>query len=151
MNGVFGILLLMMCLVGTTSGQVMSPVQVDLSAIEQEYLPEIRDFDPSQDMISRALREIDSPYYTSKVIVQQESDLTRIAYDESLVKASVVMNGTPFMTFLIRHYKSYEIFWLDDEVFQITNWPGRCLELITIYSVLERRVVYQTGFQHCGD
>lgn len=144
-------ILLLMCLVGSTYGQGISPQQIDLSSVEVESLPEIRGFDPAQDIASGDAREIDSPYYTSKIIVEEEPDLAKIATGDSVVRASVFMNGTPFMTFQIRQVQRFNVFWLDDEVFQISNWPDPCLELITIYSVLERKVVYQTGFQYCGD
>ena len=144
-------ILLLTFLVGSAHGQGASPQQLDLASIAEEYLPEIRAYDPMLDMASGDVREIDSPYYTSKILLAEEPDLAHEAAGVRVVRASVVMNGTPFMTFLIRQFQRFNVFWLDDEVFQISNWPDPCLELITIYSVLDRQVLYQTGFQYCGD
>lgn len=142
-------ILLLMCLVSTSYGQVQGPVEIDLSSMAAESLPEIGEFDLSQGNEAGERSEYDSPYNTSRVMVWEETSSSSADADTHALRASVMSNATPLISFRIRQYKSVEIVWLDNENFQITNWPDDCVELITVYSVSRKRVVYQAGFQHC--
>ena len=82
--------------------------------------------------------------------MQEESDLTKVTYDSSFAKVIVQKDGAPLLTIEIDRYKTYQVAWLNGDLVQITNWLGRCVELQTIYSVLESRQIYQEGFDHCG-
>ncbi|MCP5344329.1 MAG: hypothetical protein H7A05_06895 [Pseudomonadales bacterium] len=142
-------ILFLMCLVGTSYGQVQGQLEIDLSSVAAESLPEIGEFDLSQGNASGESSEFDSPYNTSRIMVWEEPSPGNVGSDLYTLRASVISNATPLMNFRIQQYKRVEIEWLDNENFQIASWPDDCVELITVYSVSKKRVVYQAGFQHC--
>lgn len=137
-------------LVGSAYSQVIEPRKLDLESFGSEYLPIVRDYVDSVDFSSNFVRRIDSPHATMEIIVKEESDLTKVTYDNSFAKAIVQKSGAPFLTIEIHRYSTYNVAWVNEDLIQITNWPGRCVELHTIYSVLEGRQIYQEGFSHCG-
>ena len=136
--------------IGSAYSQVIEPQKMDLVAFGSEYLPIVRAYAGSGDFSSNFVRRIKSPHASMELIIQEESDLTKVTYDKSLAKAIVLSDGEPILTMEVHGYSSYDIVWLNEDLIQITNWPGRCVELQTIYSVLEHREIYQEGFQHCG-
>lgn len=137
-------------LIGSAHSQVIDPQKMDLASFGSEYLPIIRDYAGSVDLSNNFVRRIESPHSTMEIIVQEESDLTKTSYDNSFAKAIVQLSGAPLLTIEIYRYKRYDLAWLNEDLIQITNWPGRCVELHTIYSVLGGREIYQEGFSHCG-
>lgn len=137
-------------LVGSAYSQVIEPQKIDLAAFGSEYFPIVRAYAGSADFSSSFVRQIKSPHASMELIIQEESDLTKVTYDKSFAKAIVISDGVPILTMEVHGYSSYNIVWLNEDLIQITNWPGRCVELHTIYSVLESREIYQEGFQHCG-
>ncbi len=132
------------------SAQLMDPEILDLDAFGREFLPVIREFDPRIDSAVVAIRTIESPRLSKAVVIAEESDLTQTSYDNSFVKAFLIEGGNPQLVIEIGRYRSFNISWLNEELFHVSNWPGRCVELHTIYSTLEDRVIYQRGFNHCG-
>ena len=136
--------------IGSAYSQIFEPRKMDLELFGSEYLPLVRDYVESLDFSSNFVRRVDSPHATMEIIVQEESDLTKVTYDSSFAKVIVQKDGAPLLTIEIDRYKTYQVAWLNEDLVQITNWPGRCVELQTIYSVLEGRQIYQEGFDHCG-
>ncbi len=85
-----------------------------------------------------------------RIVIQEESDLTIVTYNDSIAKAVVWEGSIPKFTITIERYSNYEIAWLNEELIQITNWPGRCVSIYTIYSTIEEMNIYEAGFNHCG-
>jgi len=137
-------------LIGSAYSQIIEPRKMDLAVFGSEYLPIVRAYAGSGNFSSNFVRRIKSPHASMELIIQEESDLTNVTYDKSVVKAIVLADGKPVLTMEVHGYSSYNIAWLNEDLIQITNWPGRCVELQTIYSVIESREIYQEGFQHCG-
>ena len=136
--------------IGSAYSQVTEPQKIDLAAFGSEYLPLVRAYAGSVDFLSNFVRRIKSPKASMELIIQEESDLAKVTYDKSFAKAIVLSDGEPILTMEVYGYSSYDMVWLNEDLIHITNWPRRCVELHTIYSVLESREIYQEGFQHCG-
>ena len=132
------------------TAQTIEPQIMALQAFGREYLPEIRKFDPRTDDAVTAKRIIQSPHQTKTVAVLEESDLTEVTYDTSFAKAALIIEGKPALTIELSRYRSFDISWLNEELIQISVWPGRCVELHTIFSTLDNRPIYEQGFQICG-
>lgn len=142
-------ILLLLCLAITSYGQVQAQAEIDLSSIAADSLLVIGEFEQLQSDTSGERSEYDSPYNTSRIMVWEDSSPDSTDADMRTLRASVLSNATPLMSFRIQLYKRVEIVWLDNENFQVTHWPDDCVELVTVYSVARKRVVYQAGFQHC--
>lgn len=144
------IVLLQLLFIWSASAQVMDPQKMDLDSFGSDYLPVIRAYESVVDFSETMVEQISSPHGTMELTVQEESDLTKITYDSSFSKTIVQQNGLPILTIELSGYRNYQIVWLNEDLLQITNWPGRCVELHTIYSVLDQHEIYQVGFNHCG-
>lgn len=129
-------------LIGSAYSQSIEPQKLDLATFGSAYLPIVRAYAGSGDFSSDVVRRIMSPYASMELIIQEESDLTKVTYDKSLVKGIVLSDGEPILAMEVHGYSSYNIVWLNEDLIQITNWPGRCVEMQTIYSVLEGREIY---------
>lgn len=134
--------------------QIIDPVKLDLAGFAGEYLPVIErydsDYSSGSGSSSVVIREIDSPHGTKKIVINEESDLMLVGSGETVAKATVVEGDATKLTITVEQYGRFEIEWLNEELFQIVNWPGRCISLYTIYSTIEERVIYEAGFNHCG-
>lgn len=130
--------------------QIVDPQIINLDSFGAEYLPKIREFDGGIDSTVGVVRAIESPHLTKTIAIVKESDLTQTTYDKSFAKAILIEGEKPRATIEISRYRSFNISWLNEELIHISNSPGRCVELHTIYSTIENRTIYVQGFNHCG-
>lgn len=131
-------------------GQIAPPTEFDFGDWGSEYVPEYRAYEPRTDDSIDALEEIHSPRLTRSIRIISLSNLVEVPYDQSIAKAVIFEGEQPLTTITINQYRNFEFEWLNENLIHLTNSPGRCVTIDTIYDVSVAELIYKAGFNHCG-
>ncbi len=141
--------LLVTCFLASSwAGNVLEyPVPTDLS-MWHKYLPSIGNYVSKNDDIL-AYGDIQySPHKTRKLKIK--SNINIVAYDISQTIITIFKSDSPLAIVELKGSKHVNVSWINEELIHIQNWPGRCLQLDSIFNVVKREFIYRSGLNHCG-
>ena len=126
------------------------PIKFKITAEYKQFVPVFVAASKQQSEGSEKSEVKQSPFGSKSIVVIEESDLTKVPYDQSFAKLIVLEQNEPSVSIELKKYKSFEYEWLNEELVHVAIWPGRCVSIDVIYDLSLKESIYTTGFQHCG-
>ena len=132
------------------NAQIIPPHYIPPSDNDKTYIPVFRDYDPLRDDIADSIRQFRSPQRWNVIQILEESDTTKVVAQDTFAKAVAFVNDSPIITVEVSEYRNYTFSWINDELVHVSNSPGRCVSVDTIYNLRVKRIEYHAVFNHCG-
>ena len=103
------VLIIAITVLSASFGWAQVPARFEVSDTLRVPLPEFRTFDTSADELGVPNGLSSSQFGSRKLFLLEESDLTKVPYEESLAKIVVAEDDVPTITLLVRGYRSYSV------------------------------------------
>ena len=129
------------------TGMLEYPAPETIS-VWQKYLPALGDGKTDLEKLPLQGKAKFSPFKTRKLIIN--SNLSNVAYEKSQTLISIFKLDKLLTIVELSGSKSVEANWINEELIHIQNWPGRCIQLDSIFNVVKNEFVYMAGLNHCG-